>query len=461
MKTFTRIIRRYILAVTTLIVLFLALFVYTGYQYASTYPQELYTSGAVADALTEQNGQLVFDPAHTPAEWMDGYEWAMVLDDDGNIIWSYQLPENLDHRYTSSQVASFTRWFLNDYPVFCWIQDYGLFVIALAPGSLWRYNVWMSSALIEGLIRSLPPFFLFLFLIVLGACLFFSWRSAKQLRIVSDGLDALANGQTVTLSTRGFTGELAETLNQTSRQLQTRNEIIARRDTARTNWIAGVSHDIRTPLALILGWAEQLARDAALPAPARQKADDIRAQSEKIRSLIEDLNLTSKLQYGAQPLRCQPVTSGPFLRELAAQFCESPLAGSAAFELYQTPEAERSILNLDKALLTRAVENLLGNSVRHNPAPVSIRMETMLADGQFRLTVTDNGRGYPPTVLAALQDPETPDPPHILGLHVVEQILQAHGGHAVFGQNTPNGALSTLTLPLYNKARNPQEPKAK
>lgn len=461
MKTFTRIIRRYILAVTTLIVLFLALFVYTGYQYASTYPQGLYTSGAVADALTEQNGQLVFDPAHTPAEWMHGYEWAMVLDDDGNVIWSYQLPENLDHRYTSSQVASFTRWFLNDYPVFCWIQDYGLFVIALAPGSLWRYNVRMSSALIEGLIRSLPPFFLFLFLIVLGACLFFSWRSAKQLRTVSDGLDALAKGQTVTLSTRGFTGELAETLNQTSRQLQTRNEIIARRDTARTNWIAGVSHDIRTPLSLILGWAEQLARDAALPAPARQKADDIRAQSEKIRSLIEDLNLTSKLQYGAQPLRCQPVTSGPFLRELAAQFCESPLAGSATFELYQTPEAERSILNLDKALLTRAVENLLGNSVRHNPAPVSIRMETMLANGQFRLTVTDNGRGYPPTVLAALQDPETPDPPHILGLHVVEQILQAHGGHAVFGQNTPNGALSTLTLPLYSKARNPQEPKAK
>lgn len=448
MKTFTRIIRRYILAVTTLIVLFLALFVYTGYQYASTYPQGLYTSGAVADALTEQNGQLVFDPAHTPAEWMDGYEWAMVLDDDGNIIWSYQLPENLDHRYTSSQVASFTRWFLNDYPVFCWIQDYGLFVIALAPGSLWRYNVWMSSALIEGLIRSLPPFFLFLFLIVLGACLFFSWRSAKQLRIVSDGLDALANGQTVTLSTRGFTGELAEKLNQTSQQLQKRNELIARRDTARTNWIAGVSHDIRTPLSLILGWAEQLGQDAVLPESSREKASGICTQSEKIRSLIEDLNLTSNLQYGAQPLRCQPLTAGPFLRELAAQFCESPLAGSAAFELYQTPEAERSILNLDKALLTRAVENLLGNSVRHNPAPVSIRMETMLADGQFRLTVTDNGRGYPPTVLAALQDPETPDPPHILGLHVVEQILQAHGGHAVFGQNVPKGAKSDLFLPL-------------
>ena len=452
MKTFTRIIRRYILAVTTLIVLFLALFVYTGYRYASTYPQGLYTSGAVADALTEQNGQLVFDPAHTPAEWMDGYEWAMVLDDDGNVIWSYQLPENLDHRYTSSQVASFTRWFLNDYPVFCWIQDYGLFVIALAPGSLWRYNVWMSSALIEGLIRSLPPFFLFLFLIVLGACLFFSWRSAKQLRTVSDGLDALANGQTVTLSTRGFTGELAEKLNQTSQQLQKRNELIARRDTARTNWIAGVSHDIRTPLSLILGWAEQLGQDAALPESSREKANGICTQSEKIRSLIEDLNLTSKLQYGAQPLRCQPLTAGPLFRELAAQFYENPLAESCELELSQTEEAEHAILNVDKALLSRAVENLLNNSVRHNTQPVTVTLTAQLTNGLFQLTVSDNGQGYPPTVLAALREPETSDnAPHILGLHVVEQIIQAHGGHVVFGQNLPQGAKSDLFLPMQKK----------
>lgn len=91
-----------------------------------------------------------------------------------------------------------------------------------------------------------------------------------------------------------------------SEQLRRRNEIIARRDDARTSWIAGVSHDVRTPLALILGWAEQLEQDTALPAAARQKACGIRTQSEKLRALIEDLNLTSKLQYGAQPLRCRP-----------------------------------------------------------------------------------------------------------------------------------------------------------
>ena len=76
-------------------------------------------------------------------------------------------------------------------------------------------------------------------------------------------------------------GELAQKLNETSEQLRRRNEIIARRDTARTEWIAGVSHDIRTPLALILGWAEQLQRDATPPAAARQKAGGICTQCEK------------------------------------------------------------------------------------------------------------------------------------------------------------------------------------
>lgn len=125
-------------------------------------------------------------------------------------------------------------------------------------------------------------------------------------------------------ATTRFAGELAEKLNETGEQLRRRNEIIARRDTARTDWIAGVSHDIRTPLALILGWGEQLQQDEALPATARQKAAGICTQSEKIRSLIGDLNLTSKLQYGAQPLRRKAVAVGPFLRRCAAEFYESP-----------------------------------------------------------------------------------------------------------------------------------------
>ena len=266
---------------------------------------------------------------------------------------------------------------------------------------------------------------------------------------MANGLDALAQGQTVRLPTDGFAGELAEKLNRTGAQLQAKNEMLSRRDNARTQWIAGVSHDVRTPLALILGWAEQLEQDALLPGSSRQKAAGIRTQCEKLRTLIDDLNLTSKLEYGAQPLRRKDLRAGPLFRQLVAQFCESPLAEHCGITLEQEEPAEQTVLSVDEALLARLLENLLNNSVRHNSKPVNITVHTRQAGERFCLTVADDGIGYPPAVLAALNAAEPAEnTPHILGLYVVQQIAAAHGGRAVFGQNTPHGAKAVVYLPL-------------
>mgnify|MGYP000424931319 CR=1 FL=1 len=362
------------------------------------------------------------------------------------------LPDALNHAYTTGEVAGFARWYLDDYPVFCWAEDYGLFVIGLARGSLWKYSIYTSPEYILSLAKTIPLGFGLLLLLAAICCFLLSWQGAKRLETVASGLDALAEGQTVQLPAEGFAGELAEKLNRTSAQLQTRNELLARRDDARTQWIAGVSHDVRTPLALILGWAEQLERDAVLPETARQKAGGIRTQSEKLRTLIEDLNLTSKLEYGTQPLRKQEFAAGPLFRELVAQFCESPQAETCEVSLQQTAAAEQAKLCVDRALLERLLENLLGNSIRHNAAPVEIEVQTDVAGNRFCLTVADNGTGYPPAVLAALQGtPQNEQTPHILGLHVVEQIAAAHGGRVAFGQNVPNGAKATVWLPCAEK----------
>lgn len=457
MKTFVRLIRRYVLAavgiVLLLVFLGIGLLVFLGWQETTHLPQRTYASSEIADAMVETPAGLALGAAHTPEEWMDGYAWAMVLDDTGNIRWSYALPDALNHAYTTGEVAGFARWYLDDYPVFCWAEDYGLFVIGLARGSLWKCSIYTSPEYILSLAKTIPLGFGLLLLLAAICCFLLSWQGAKRLETVASGLDALAEGQTVQLPTEGFAGELAEKLNQTSAQLQARNELLARRDDARTQWIAGVSHDVRTPLALILGWAEQLERDAVLPETARQKAGGIRTQSEKLRTLIEDLNLTSKLEYGTQPLRKQEFAAGPLFRELVAQFCESPQAETCEVSLQQTAAAEQAKLCVDRALLERLLENLLGNSIRHNSAPVEIEVQTNVAGNRFCLTVADNGTGYPPAVLAALQGmPQNEQTPHILGLHVVEQIAAAHGGRVAFGQNAPNGAKATVWLPLDQKA---------
>ena len=71
-------------------------------------------------------------------------------------------------------------------------------------------------------------------------------------------------------------------------------------------------------------------------------------------------------------------------------------------------------------------------------------------NASYITAVADDGTGYPPQGLAALHEPEPGEnAPHILGLHVVEQIAAAHGGQAVFGQAVPHGAKTTVWLPLH------------
>lgn len=453
MKTFVRLIRRYVLATVGFILLLVFLGIgFLGWTtwYEATYlPQREYTFSDIADSMVETKDGLVFGSQHTPQEWMDGYAWCMVLNDNGNVKWNYQLPSELNKHYTVNDIANFTRWYLDDYPVFCQTKDYGLFVIGLPKGSLWKYTFYSTPSLLRNVVRNLPMAGLILLLAGLLFCLWLGWRGTKRLETVAAGLEALADGQTVQLPTDGFTGELAEKLNQTSSHLQKKNEMLVRRDDTRTQWIAGVSHDVRTPLALILGWAEQLKQDETLPDAARQKATGICEQSEKLRSLIDDLNLTSKLEYGAQPLRKKEYSAGPLIRKLVAQFYDSPLAEKCEISLVQSAEAEHALLSVDEGLLRRLMENLLNNSVRHNFENVKISVKTSVDEKFFLMTIADDGKGYPSEVLATLNSEEIQEnAPHILGLHVVEQIAAAHGGKTLFSQNTPCGAKTIIWLPL-------------
>ncbi len=182
-----------------------ALLGWLGWQEGRRLPQREYASSEIADAMLETADGLALG-AHTPQEWMDGYAWAMVLDDAGAVRWSYELPKELNHTYTAGEIARFARWYLADYPVFCWEEPYGLFVIGLPRGSLWRYSVYSSPELVLNMAGILPAAALGMLLLGLALCLWLSWRGAKRLETVANGLDALAQGQSVQLPTNGFAG---------------------------------------------------------------------------------------------------------------------------------------------------------------------------------------------------------------------------------------------------------------
>ena len=90
-----------------------------------------------------------------------------------------------------------------------------------------------------------------------------------------------------------------------------------------------------------MGWAEQLERDAETPAASRRKATGIRTQCEKLRTLIDDLNLTSKLEYGAQPLRRKSLRAGPLFRAWWRNFARTRRKKSARLRWSNQSRASR------------------------------------------------------------------------------------------------------------------------
>ena len=456
MRSLVKLVRRYVLAGVgiALGVLILNVVIPFGVIFAVAYRsyfQLPFRPSQIADSFTlDETGTPRPGPEHTEEEWFYSFDWAMMLNDAGEIVYRYDLPAELDHPYTTREVVSFTRWYLEDYPVMCYLTDYGALVLGYPKGSLVRYSFYMESDLLHALLATVRPVILVDLLVIVLPCVLFAWGMHRRLRDVEQGLQELAAGRPVQLAEKGATAALARQLNQTGEHLRSQSERIARRDAARTDWIAGVSHDIRTPLALIFGHAEQLEQDPALPQAARAEAAAIRAQGQTIRSLIEDLNLTSKLEYDAQPLRRARMAAAPLLRAAVTDFCNSGAGEACTVDFALDPSAETAVLDADAALLRRAFANLLGNSARYNPGGCNVSVTAETAGGSLRLIFADDGRGYPPAVLAQLQGAAAPDAPapHILGLYLVRQIVRAHGGQAAFAQNRPHGALCTLTLPL-------------
>lgn len=449
MKTVSRMVRRYICAAFGIVLLVfsvnLALFLGVILHFGAEQQNEGYfpISKFAASFTKTSHGAYQLDPN---LDWQSYFEWAMLLDDGGDVIWSEALPEELNHSYTIPEVASFSRWYLKDYPVMVYRNGYGLLVAGLPIGSMTRFDFYMDSDILRVLMSGVVPLLLLDAGIVLLVCLLLGWRGAKPLRELARGIALLAEGKPVRLEEAGATAELAEKLNQASIHLQQQTKVIEQRDTARTNWIAGVSHDIRTPLALILGYAEQLEHMA--DAEQRDKAAAIRIQSQKIKTLIEDLNLTSKLQYNAQPLRIREVQVGPMLRRCVADFCNG-VDDAYGIGLSISEAANRLTLRLDIELMTRAVDNLLNNSVRHNPNGCNITVYAHVRNDSFVLEIRDTGAGYPADVLRCLTSPEAQNSshaPHILGLYLVRQIVESHGGTVQF--TNMGGASTTIALTI-------------
>lgn len=384
----------------------------------------------------------------------------MVLDEKGDQILAWNLPEEIKDHYTAGEIASFSRWYLEDYPVRVWNTEKGLLVAGREKSSIWKYSLEFS----EDFMRHIGTYFRraleINLLVIICVIVFLGYRYYRSLHPLAEGIAALSANRRVHLSEKGVTSHLAVQVNQTSDILEKQREALNKRDAARTEWIAGVSHDIRTPLAMIIGYAAELEENENLCEEDQGRAAAIKVHSLKIRQLIEDLNLTSKLEYHMQPLRTKSFYPAALLRRLTAEKINGGLKEQYELSLEIDDSLEGVAIQGDEALIGRAIGNLLNNSICHNPAGCHISISGRKEGDNCVLQISDDGCGIPDEIITALEqennegvqrwkeetevEPQRKKP-HIMGLRIAKQIALAHKGGF---QIKEEGHTVKITLPV-------------
>lgn len=326
--------------------------------------------------------------------------FAMIISHDGNILWAERLPEELQKKYTLQDVAMFTRYYLNDYPVHTYIVPEGLLVIGNQKGTMWKYTLEYS----ESFIRQLPIILFVNILFLISIPLFIQHHWIKK------------------------------------------------REEDRTEWIAGVSHDIRTPLTLILGNADYINRSTE-DHLLSEKAQMIEKQGLRIRSLITNLNTSSKLDFGMGNYMKSPVKLSSEIRKTVTDFLNMNLEDKYTISLEINDDLQELSTNINSELFQRMMENLINNSIRHNPdgCDICIQLDQeQSANSRYAITVSDNGLGTSKETLALLNrnshHKSVKLDEHGIGLRLVKQIANYHSWKVHFSENSPHGFKCLITF---------------
>ncbi|MFL6291467.1 MAG: ATP-binding protein, partial [Thermoanaerobaculia bacterium] len=243
-----------------------------------------------------------------------------------------------------------------------------------------------------------------------------------------------------------------------------RGAVVVARDTTeltrvadmRRDFVANVSHELKTPLAAIRGYAETL-RDGALdePATARRFNERILTQCGRLQALLDDLLTLSRLESVApQPSEREPVELPAVIHRAAEMLADAARERQVRIDL----DVDEKVPPLagDPDGIERLVLNLLDNAVKYNRPGGSVSLRLAQAEGQALLEVSDTGIGIPQDALPRLferfyrvdKGRSRDEGGTGLGLAIVKHVAQAHGGQVEVESRIGKGSTFRVKLPL-------------
>lgn len=213
---------------------------------------------------------------------------------------------------------------------------------------------------------------------------------------------------------------------------------------AQADMLAGLRHDLRTPLTVIGGFAQALQDGTASGEEAGRAAAAIADEASRLDRMVTDLGALADLETGVRPLQLEQLDAGLLARDAAERF--APGAAADGQEVTAATETVPLPLAGDRVAVERILGNLVRNALAAAPRPGGhVRVEVVPLPGEaVMLAVRDDGPGIPSAALPRVferfyrADPARAGQGSGLGLSIVDELARAHGGRA-FAENMPDG----------------------
>lgn len=248
--------------------------------------------------------------------------------------------------------------------------------------------------------------------------------------------------------------EVFASLDRLTAELRSTAEERARIEAARDEWLASVSHDLRTPLTSVKGYAQMLASEHEFDAEeVRRQAALIATQASHMDALLDDMNLSFRLRSDALVLERRPIDLIELAREAAVDLANDPRAADRSVVFEEPPGTGTIVVSADASLLRRALTNLLANAAVHNPPGTTVRVSVSHESAWAVVRVTDDGVGMDEATRARLFDryfrgTSTGSVEGTgLGMAITREIALAHDGSIEVASTPGAGTTVQFALP--------------
>jgi two-component system, OmpR family, sensor histidine kinase BaeS len=214
----------------------------------------------------------------------------------------------------------------------------------------------------------------------------------------------------------------------------------------RRSVLADVAHELRTPITVIRGQAEGII-DGVYTADAEQLRP-VLAATRTLEVLVDDLRTLALAEAGALQLHREVIDMGILVDDTFSAFRDAAVV--QRIELSAVIDPVGLTIDADSVRLRSVLANLVGNAVRHTPAGGTVRIVATRAGSDVRITVQDSGSGIPADLLPRVFDRFVKGADSAgsgLGLSIVRDIVEAHGGVVAAASRPGGGTEVTLTIP--------------